>query len=309
MTALGSVRRRLVGIPSAQAVFSRPGFAPEAWQRFAPVAEALVAGYHATLEDSALPALVPRLEAVDPDFRGFAYEGAGMGLGALDLVAPWKRRLPEFVEGPGGAHVYPVYIGLGLALAHLHRRPEKYLDRLDPLLGWIIVDGYGFHGGFFSRNRYIVGKARPANLSPYGTRLFDQGLGRAIWFSGGAVVEQVARTIGGFQPDRHADLWSGVGMASAYGGGTDRAGFDRLREIASDFRAQLARGAATAAWGRQLAGHQAAHTNVACEVFCGTSDADSARTMDDARRDLPDGTPQVRHEAWIRRVESTFAPT
>ncbi|MBV9020078.1 MAG: DUF1702 family protein, partial [Ktedonobacteraceae bacterium] len=88
MTVLGKLRTSLFGIPSEKAVFSRPGFAKEAWLRFQPVAHALVQGYHATLEDSRFEVLVPRLEAVEAELRGFAYEGAGMGLAALDILAP-----------------------------------------------------------------------------------------------------------------------------------------------------------------------------------------------------------------------------
>ena len=83
MTALGKLRRRLFGIPSEQSVFSRPGFAREAWERFQPVAHSLVEGYHATLEDSRFEILAPRLDAVEPQLRGFAYEGVGLGLATV----------------------------------------------------------------------------------------------------------------------------------------------------------------------------------------------------------------------------------
>lgn len=304
MTALGSLRRRLFGIPTPRKVFSKPGFAPEAWRRFAPVAESLALGYNATLEDSAVSVLPVRLQAVMPVFRGFAYEGAGMGLGALDLMTPWKKRLDAFVDGPGGPHIYPVYVGVGLALARLRRRPERYLGKLDPLLGWAIVDGYGFHGGFFERRRYITRKARPTHLSSACRPLFDQGLGRAIWFSSGAVVARVAETVAGFQPDRHGDLWNGVGMACAYGGGTDRAGLDRMCEVAGAYRDRLAWGAATAAWTRDLAGNQAAHTDLACEVFAGISSGDAARVLGQGRRAAV-GSASVPIRAWRDHFAAT----
>ncbi|MCX4884621.1 MULTISPECIES: DUF1702 family protein [unclassified Streptomyces] len=305
MTALGSVRRRLFGIPQPRKVFSKPGFAPEAWRRFAPVAESLALGYNATLEDCSAPALVVRLQAVDRVFRGFAYEGAGMGLGALDLLTPWKKRLGAFVDGPGGAHIYTIYVGVGLALARLRRRPERYLGELDPLLGWATVDGYGFHGGFFERRRYIVRKARPTHLSSECGPLFDQGLGRAIWFSSGAVVERAAATVAGFQPDRHPALWNGIGMACAYGGGTDRAGLERICEVADAYRDRLAWGAATAAWTRDLAGNRTAHTNLACEVFIGIPSDDAARVLREGRHEVAGSASSAPIQAW----RSHFAAT
>jgi enediyne biosynthesis protein E3 len=307
MTTSGKLRRLLFGIPSEKAVFRRPGFANEAWERFQPVAHALAVGYHATLEDSRFAALIPQLDAIDSEFRGFAYEGAGMGLAALDCIAPWKNRLQSFVEGPGAAHIYPIYVGVGLALARLRRRPERFLARLDPLLCWVVVDGYGFHEGFFAYRRSIQRQALPAHLSPYARRLFDQGLGRSIWFSSGANVDRVSTTIIAFPAARQAELWSGVGLACAYAGGASRAAIERLRAVAGIYRSQLARGAAVAAKGRQQAGNPAAHTELACEIFCGTSSDMAAHITDIARADLPTDSIEPAYEIWRQRTQAQFA--
>ncbi|HLZ63927.1 MAG TPA: DUF1702 family protein [Ktedonosporobacter sp.] len=307
MTALGKIRRTLFGVASERKAFSQPGFAKEAWLRFQPVAHSLLEGYHATLEDSRFEVLVPRLNAVDPALHGFAYEGAGMGLGALDCIAPWKKRLNAFVDGPAAPHIYPTYIGVGLALARLHRQPEKYLSRLDPLLGWVIVDGYGFHEGFFSRPRYVEQRAIPKHLSAYARRIFDQGLGRAIWFSSGGVVELVAATIAPFAKARHAELWSGVGLACAYGGGADRAAIETLLTLASPYKSHMARGAAIAAKGRLQAGNTTPHTELACELFCGLTSAQAAHITDLARENLPVNTPEPAYEIWRQRIQTHFA--
>lgn len=307
MTTLGKLRRTLFGIPSEKEVFSRPGFAREAWLRFQPVAHSLVEGYHATLEDSRFEVLVPRLNAIEPELHGFAYEGAGMGLAALDCLAPWKQRLKAFIDGPGAAHIYPTYVGVGLALARLRRRPEKFLSRLDPLLGWVVLDGYGFHEGFFSRRRYVDERAVPKHLSPYARRIFDQGLGRCIWFSSGGVVELVAATIAPFPKARQADLWSGVGLACAYAGGADREAIETLLEVASPYKSELARGAAIAAKGRQQAGNMAPHTELACELFCGLSADEVAHITDVARENLPANSVEPAYEIWRQRIRAQFA--
>lgn len=309
MTALRKLRRSFFGISPRQerAVFSQPGFAKEAWDRFQPVVRSLMDGYHATLEDSRFEVLVPKLDAIEPELHGFAYEGAAMGLAALDIVAPWKNRIHDFVAGPGAAHIYPIYVGVGLALARLRQRPEPYLKRLDPVLSWVIVDGYGFHEGFFARKRYIEQCTIPTHLSPYARRLFDQGLGRAIWFSSGARVDLVAATIGTFQQPRQLDVWSGVGLACAYGGGTDRASLEALRTAAGPYRAQLARGAAVAAWGRQQAGNLVPHTEMACQVFGNVSGKAAAHTADIARNNIPSTDAEPAHEIWRQRTQATFA--
>lgn len=307
MTITGKLRRTLFGIPSEKAVFSRPGFAKEAWLRFQPVAHSLVEGYHATLEDSRFEALVPRLTAFEPELHGFAYEGAGMGIAALDIIAPWKDRLTAFIDGPAGPHIYPTYVGVGLALARLRRDPERYLSRLDPVLGWVVVDGYGFHEGFFRRRRYIDQRAVPTHLSPYARRLFDQGLGRCIWFSSGGVVDLVTSIIDSFPQERRADLWGGVGLACAYAGGATRAEVERLLEIARPYRALLARGAAVASQGRLQAGNMAAHTEMACQVFGGLSAQQAAQVADFAQENLPTGGSEPAYEIWRQRMQEYFA--
>lgn len=307
MSITGKIRRTLFGIPSEKSVFSRPGFAKEAWLRFQPVAHSLVEGYHATLEDSRFEVLVPRLNAMAPELHGFAYEGAGMGIAALDCIAPWKNRLDAFISGPAAPHIYPTYVGVGLALARLHRQPEKLLPQLDPILGWVIVDGYGFHEGFFARKRYVNQTAVPTYLSPYARRIFDQGLGRCIWFSSGAVVDLVAATIAPYAQARHADLWSGVGLACAYAGGADRPALEALLAAARPYKAQLARGAAVAAKGRQQAGNTAEHTEQACQFFCGMSSTEAAKITDIARENLPPDGVVPAYEVWRQRIQARFA--
>lgn len=297
----------LFGIPSERAVFSRPEFAKEAWDRFQPVAHGLVAGYHATLEDSRFEVLVPRLNAIQSELQGFAYEGAGMALAALDCIAPWQNRLRAFVDGPGAPHIYPIYVGVGLALARLRRHPERYLNQLEPVLRWVIVDGYGFHEAFFAYRHTIVHQAVPSRLSPFGRQLFDQGVGRAIWFSSGAQIERVVRIINAFPHGRQTELWSGVGLACAYGGGLSRDELERLCAIAKHYRPQLACGAAIAAKGRQQAGNPAKHTDMACEVFCGTSSNEAARITDTARADLPHGSAKPAYDIWRQRTKAQFA--
>jgi hypothetical protein len=307
VTVFGKVRRSLFGIPSEETVFSQPGFAKDAIQRFRPVAHGLVAGYHATLEDSRVDVLIARMQEVDIDLRGFAFEGVGMGLAALDCITPWKNRVNEFAEGPGAPYIYPFYVGVGLALARMRRNPEHSLKRLDPALNWVIVDGYGFHEGFFAYKRTVEEQIVTKKLSAYGRKIFDQGLGRAIWFSSGANVERVARTIGAFPPDRQVELWSGIGCASAYAGGTDRRDIEAIYSLAAPYRLQLARGAVIAAKGREQASNFAPHTEIACQVFCGTSSATAAHIADIAWEELPINSGEPAYELWRQRIQAQFS--
>jgi hypothetical protein len=89
-----------------------------------------------------------------------------MGLALLDYLTPWKRnRVQVFLADAGAAHAYMVHVGVGWMLARMRQRIEPSLARLNPLLGWLAVDGYGFHEGYFHASRYVEQQAIPRGVS------------------------------------------------------------------------------------------------------------------------------------------------
>lgn len=267
-------------------------------------------GLRATLEDSRFDVLVSRLNEIEPEWRGFAYEGAGVGLVICDYLLPWKKRLPAFVRGPGDPYIIPVYIGAGLALARFHsRKPEKFLTRLeDPAFRWMVIDGYGFAKGYFAQRRHIQEQAVPAHLSPYGRRVFDQGLGRSIWFVAGENVDRVAGIIASFPEARQADLWSGAAFACTYAGSSmERQELERLLTVSGRYRPQLAMAAALAAKRRHGFGHITPHTELACQVLSGLPGERAAAIADQALENLPTISMEAPHKIWRERIEAQFA--
>ncbi|MET0396337.1 MAG: DUF1702 family protein, partial [Longimicrobiaceae bacterium] len=234
--AAGRRRPRLVGIDAAEATFARRGFAcgcPATRRRLEGVGLAFLGGYHAALEEDGAAELGARLEGAEPALRGFAFEGAAMGLALLDRLAPWRRdRLRTFLRGPGAPHVYMVHVGAGWALARLRRGFAGPPRDMDPLLGWLAADGYGFHEGYFHPARYARGGAAPGRVSGYARRVFDQGLGRSLWFVHGADPGRISAAVAGFAPGRRGDLWSGAGLACAYAGAAEAGAAAALADAA-----------------------------------------------------------------------------
>lgn len=306
-TFLSKLRRSLLGVSQKEATSFSEGNT-RTWKHLETAVLAAIEGYHATLDGSRFEVLVPRLDAVALELRGYAYEGAAMGLTGLDCMLPWKHGLRDYIAGPGAAHIYMVHIGAGEALARLRRKPEPFIERLeDRVLCWLVMDGYGFHEGFFSRRRYVDEQIIPAHLSPYARRIFDQGLGRSLWFSAGANVERVIELIAAFPAARQADLWAGIGVACAYVGGVDRAAIETLQTAAGPYAPQLALGAAVVAKGRQRAGNPVSHTDLACEVLCGISSDRAAQVLDAAFQNLPTDGPEPAFEILQRRLLARFA--
>ncbi len=211
---------RLFGVPLEETSAERRGFqiATEAMRaRLELVGKTFLDGYHAALKCYAPPVLAARLNSVDAELRGFAFEGAAMGLALLDTLTPWRAtRVSNFLSGAGSAHAYMVHVGVGWAWARFAFGFRRFRRRLDPLLSWLAFDGWGFHEGFFHWPKYITGEPLPRRLTGYERRVFDQGLGRSWWFVNGGNPELIARTIGKLPAERHPDMWSGVGLAATY---------------------------------------------------------------------------------------------
>lgn len=305
------LRRIIFGISPDEASFGRRGFGYRdegARARLESIGATFLCGYHAALEERDGEGLALRLNAVEAELRGFAFEGAAMALALLDRLLPWGGgRLKSFVDGAGRAHEYMLYVGAGWAFARLRRDPARALKSLDPLLGWLAADGYGFHEGYFKWPAYVARQERPRRLGGYALRAFDQGLGRSLWFVRGAEVQKVVETVASFARGRQSDLWSGVGLACAYAGGADDAGVEALRAGAGPFAAQLAQGAAFAAKTRQRARNAAPHTESVCRILCRMTARAAAEVTDRALAQLPpDEGDAPAYEVWRQRIAGAF---
>jgi hypothetical protein len=255
------------------------------------------------------------LESIPTRYRGFAYEGATMGFAVLDgLSLGMSRRVATFLEGRARHHIYMALIGVGWAMARLPRLvwPRTYTP--DPLLQWLVLDGYGFHQAYFHTDRYVHRQESPMWIGwpshdphHYAGRAFDQGVGRALWFVGGASPTVVCQLVERFPPYRRGDLYAGVGLAATYAGAAQEAELRHLLDAAGEHWPQLAQGSVFAAAARAEAGLVVEHNETATAVLCGLSVAQAAKIAADA---LPEGTDRkdgVMYELWRQRIAAAMS--
>jgi enediyne biosynthesis protein E3 len=308
---MGNLSKKLFGIAPEETSFSTRGFrydSLEVRSRLEEVGRCFVYGYHAALDDDRPLELGERLGRIDDEFRGFAYEGAAMALAILDALTPWRRhRLAAFLAGPAAAQTYIVHVGAGWALARLPLSPRRMLARFDPVQRWLLLDGYGFHQGFFHWPRAVVGQEVPRRISGYALRAFDQGLGRSLWFVEGTDRERIRERIARFPGSRQADLWSGVGLACAYAGGVSGDELATLHAAAGEHAAPFAQGTSFAAKCRVRAGHVPPHTESACQAIWGLSTEATSALTDDASIGLPGDGEVPAFEIWRQRIQRRFA--
>ena len=289
--------------------FARRGFAcsdPQIQNRLENIGRCFLQGYHTALEDKDQEALAQQLDQVALEQRGFAYEGAAMALVLLDGLFPRKQRLQKFLHGAGKRHIYMVHVGAGWAYARLpwlRRRVEQAIHKFDPVLRWLVIDGLGFHQGYFHWPTAV--RIHGTHLSEQAQHVYYQGLGRSLWFVHGANALEISRTILTFDSQYRADAWSGVGIACAYAGGLSISAIEELCHYADKCRPALAQGAAFAAKARLLAGNPAAHTEAACAVLCGMS-PESAAVLCDETLALVDKRQPCPYEQWRELLQSSL---
>lgn len=309
-TIFGAIRR-LVLAPSLEDVtFAGRGFAvipTDATRAMEAVPRAVVLGFEWGIDGGDLNDLTRRLDMVDPELRGFAYEGATMALTIKDSTGGQRTR--ALLDGPGLPHLLLCYIGIGFAMARLPRPlwkkilPDLQPSLFHPTMSWLCVDGYGFDLAYFHTRKWVDEQRVPEPYPwlghpEYFPRAVDQGIGRALWFIHGGVPDAVIEGVTRFPEQRQGDLWSGVGLAATFAGGCAPEGLVNLREAAGTHYANLGLGSVFAATARTAAGLMPEHSAQTLEALTGLSPQDAVTLAATTHPDPDEPRTEPHYEAW-----------
>ncbi|MEV0271256.1 MAG: DUF1702 family protein [Hamadaea sp.] len=319
-TLTGAVRNLLMTPKLADVSFAGRGFPvreTEATRRLEAIPQAVICGFEWAIDARSLWEVERRLELVEAEHRGFAYEGATMAYTVRDAMAGGRGvRAKELLSGSGQPHIFLTYIGIGFAMARLPRPlwrtvlPDLPGTPYYPTMSWLAVDGLGFDRAYFHTRKWVTEQARPKpypwqGYPKYFARAWDQGVGRALWFIHGGQVSDVAAAVDRFAADRQSDLWSGVGLAATFAGGTDGNGYAQLRAFAGPFAADVAQGAVFAAKARSFSGCEPAHTQLAVKTLAELDIAAAAALADDVAADGLPASAEPDYETWRRLVRDS----
>ncbi|MER6949859.1 DUF1702 family protein [Nonomuraea sp. NPDC000554] len=317
-SSLRALRRRILTPDVAETSLDKRGFhkkSPAAQERLETVGKTFIVGYASAMEARTPADAEITIEQVPDWLRGFAYEGAAMGLAVLDGL-PFGRsdNVRRFLRRPlADAHRYLAYVGIGWAMARIPRFRWPKPRTLDPVLVPLVLDGYGFHQAYFHTARYVHGQYRDLSFpwpggphGSYANNAIDQGIGRAMWFVGGTDPERVADLIDAFPESRRGDLYSGTGLAATYAGGVDEQELRTLWSRAGSYRGNVAQASAFAADARVRTGIVPPHTAMATQMFCGTTPEEAARIVTELRPVHPVEGALPAYEVWRQRLVNAF---
>lgn len=304
--------RRLFTLSPDEASFARRGFtAADAASRevLEAVGRSFVAGYNTALLARDVGDVEEALAGAPQAMRGFFAEGAAMGVAIADGLSLRRSQLAGYLAVADRDFTYLAHVGAGWALARMPWRRRAILASLDPLHGWLAFDGLGFHDAYFHARRIAAGWRR--ETQGYAARVYDQGIGRALWFAGGGDVNGAAALIAALDAARHDDLWSGLGLAMAYAGPADAAALGAALDNAGTSQAAYAQGVAFAAEARARARFMPLNTDRAARMVWHCSGDELAERVRRARARLPRvaaGTEPPRYELWRADVAREWRP-
>ncbi|MCB9205183.1 MAG: DUF1702 family protein [Flavobacteriales bacterium] len=184
-----------------------------------------------------LDELIGELNMFEPRYRSVAFEGASMGVALANSMETWKVYTEKTSK-----HATQVHIGLGWAIAEGQLNLDSTLSEIEPEMQVKVLDGFGYWNGLFQRRATIRTQQIPENITPEYQAGFDQGVGRAIWYTTKGEVDKVANIINHFSEDRRPNLWQGIGVASTYVGGCSDELIAELKSAAGEFKTNLEKG-------------------------------------------------------------------
>jgi hypothetical protein len=319
-TLFGSLRRLVLTPKLRDVTFAARGFPTEpseATDRLEAIPQAVIVGFEWGIDSKDQWEVERRLALVEPEQRGFAYEGAAMAFTVRDAMGGGNRTRDLLLGEPGHPHIFLTYIGIGFAMARLPRPlwkkilPDLTGSPFYPTMNWLVVDGYGFDLAYFHVKKYVEEQKVPApypwrGYPDYFPRAVDQGIGRALWFIHGARTADVAAAVWKFAAHRHGDLWSGVGLAATFAGGSDREHLEQLRRDAGEHGPELALGSIFAITARTFSGHVPPHSTEATAALTGLSTEDALIVAGSTAVEPEDTGPVPQYEVWRQRIRDHF---
>jgi enediyne biosynthesis protein E3 len=238
-------------------------------------------GYNAGLE---MPPerLLSQLRASNvSDSRGM-FDGAFAGVASLYLTSGADASSIEQLVESFPEQAITVALGIGAAISHLGIDAPFNSRMVKQHSGWMCIDSYGLHEGYFHWPDIILKAQIPEGVCPEARRPFDQGLGRGLWAAGEAHPALISDLLSHFSQDRLPDLWQGLGLMIGYWGSYDATDLKLFLRYAGANRASLQLGVALATLLRKDTNDVVDHTEGACNIICQASSGEVATMLRDS---------------------------
>ena len=254
-------------------------------RRLSEIGDFVLQGYRISGEHHAsFHRIVEQVSLIPKEFQGFVYEGVGMGLAEKGLRLRGSLSLLEDFATQFAMPFHNwIYVGIGLMASQANISLLPISASFSRERRWLALDGYAYHQGVFHWQTLIKQRAYPETINEKITAaeasVFDQGLGRSLWFVDAGKVEPLLKTVEQFSTSRQKDLWGGIGYACAYAGGASEETLRSLFTTAATHQPQLLAGATFALKARTASECPAKWTSLTYQLWQSLSQSSPASTQ------------------------------
>lgn len=270
------------------------------------VIESFHIGKNIALENDNYDSLIKMLNEVDSNFPSVVFEGAASGV--ANAVFREKHDFQiwlDFANKLDKAHQAQAYVGLGWALAENAILPSSIFEKIQPFRYGRVLDGYGYYHGLLRRRIFVKGAKQPENISEIELQAFDQGIGRAIWYTSKGDLSLLEKMLSAFNESRIPAIWRGIGVAALYVGELNETLSKSLLGLAKENKASFLTGAALAAMGKSL-NQSISNTDKLSFKTLGMSAKEFSNLTLQAERKFTSSSSKKAYFEWLREIESYF---
>lgn len=265
-------------------------------------------GYHSSFETPEIQVLKSKLDTLEDTYKGFSFEGASMGLTLMDFFA-WNnfKNIKAFLN-IAASQIYINHVGVGWAFARLPVDVEKQILKFDPLLRWLIVDGYGFHQAYFKTKKYVYEMSPPRELkSVFAKKVFYQGIGRALWFVESTDVLRIYSRVSDFPAEYHQDLWAGIGLATGYAAGGNEEDYYLLKKMSGEHLVHLRQGVCFGVSARFKADNLVESTHLVAQIVCEQTVKELFDVSEATKKAIPEEiSSEEKYALWKENIRKSL---
>ncbi len=227
--------------------------------------------FNSLRDDTDIPSYISDLESLKLTDRVVVLEASVGAAICLDVSHPREYSRAEEIMALVPEHFAALGLGAGHALANLRVAADITPALASHYLGWLAMDAYGMHAGYFHWFDCVNSMKIPLSLPPLAMEAYHQGLGRGIWFIANGSPKAVQQLIERFPVERRANLWRGVGLMTSFWGVKDELELKQFVKVSKKFRPYLQQGVAQGISMRTDMGEVVEETAGASNVICGAS--------------------------------------
>ncbi len=255
-----------------------------------------------------IPKFVNDLGELKLTDRVLVFEAAMGAAIRLDVTNPREYPRSEEMIDLAPEHIAALGLGAGTALSHMRVEADITPALSEHYLGWLAMDAYGMHEGYFHWFDSVHKMKVPLTLPPLAMAAYHQGLGRAIWCIGNGAPKAVNQIIERFPVERRAEIWRGVGLMVCFWGAKDEQELKGFYKVSKQFRPYLQQGVAQAVSMRIDMNEVVEETDAAVSVICGASSAEIDELVKDCLAKNTDGVFDSKAlVAWQDDIVEHFA--